>query len=83
MKVKHYNPMKLLIGLWAIFISLIKYFSARIFFPIPRKIDHSFKELNCILSINEFGENLNFKDTVKEILHLFKNAENPNSFVTV
>lgn len=83
MKLKHYNPIKFLIGIWAILISIIKFLFAKIFFSVPRRIDQSLKKSNCIISTVEFKNNSKFENIVKEISTLFNNLENTDSFVTV
>jgi hypothetical protein len=83
MKIKHYNPIKFLIGSWAVFISLVKFVFAKIFYSIPQKSDLTLSNFNCIISNNDFVNNSKFSDIVSEITSKFNSEDNYERFVTV
>lgn len=83
MKIKNYNPLKLIIGLWAIAVAVRRHTIAMRENRLPKTEDFYLKNDNCIVANNHFSVDKNFNSFVELIKLEFKKKENSNGIITV
>ena len=72
MKIKNYNPLKLIIGLWAIAVAVRRHTIAMRENRLPKTEDFYLKNDNCIVANNHFSVDKNFNSFVELIKLEFK-----------
>lgn len=83
MRIKNYNPVKLIIGLWAIAVGVRRCLTAKKKYPVPLIENDNLSKNNFIVDYNHFAENEEFNGFVELIKQEFDKKEDSHGIITV